>query len=77
MPNLQRVTLNFNCDVPFIQLAQIISNQLLYLHRFDCHIDNAPDDELTSIETIRQIHPCFNHIQCATDDYGYRMYTTD
>ncbi|CAF1396215.1 unnamed protein product [Rotaria sp. Silwood1] len=77
MPYVQRIKLNFNCDVPFIHFAQTVSNRLLYLRRFDCHIDNAPDDEITSDETIRQIHPCFNCIQCTIDDYGYRTYTTD
>jgi hypothetical protein len=77
MPNVQRIQLNFYCDVPFIQLAQNVSNRLSYLRRLDCHIDNAPYDEITSIETIRQIHPCFNRIQCTTDDYGYQTYTTD
>ncbi|CAF3512298.1 unnamed protein product [Rotaria sp. Silwood1] len=77
MPYVQRIKLNFNCDVPFIRFAQTVSNRLLYLRRFDCHIDNAPDDEITSDETIRQIHPCFNCIQCTIDDYGYRTYTTD
>jgi hypothetical protein len=77
MPNVQRIKLNFNCDVPFIHFAQILSNRLSYLHRFDCHIDNAPYDEITSIETIRQIHPCFNCIRYTIDEYGYRTYTTD
>ncbi|CAF2795747.1 unnamed protein product [Rotaria sp. Silwood2] len=77
MPNVERIKLNFNCDVPLIHFAQTVANRLLYLRRFDCHIDNAPDDELTSDEIIRQIHPCFNRIQSTIDDFGYRKYTTN
>jgi hypothetical protein len=77
IPNVQRIQLSFNCDIPFIHFLRILSSRLSYLNRFDCHIDEAPDDEAVDIEIIREIRPCFNRIQYTTDDYGYRTYTTD
>ncbi|CAF3664577.1 unnamed protein product [Rotaria sp. Silwood1] len=77
MPNLKRIKLNFNCDVSFIQLAKTLATRLTYLNRFDCHIDNTSADDITSIDEIQQIHPCFVWIRCITGNYGYRMYKTD
>jgi hypothetical protein len=77
MPNVQRIQLNFNCNVPFIHLAELVSNRLSYLRRFDCHIDITTDDDFTSLATIQRMHPCFYRIQCITDDYGYRTYSTN
>ncbi|CAF0849169.1 unnamed protein product [Adineta steineri] len=79
IPNIERIRLNFKCDVPFIRLAQMISNRLSYLYEFNCYIDILPedDDDMINLEIIRQIHPYFHHIQCNIDDFGCRTYITN
>jgi hypothetical protein len=76
IPNVRKIRLNFLCKVPFIRFAQRLLNRLRYLNRFDCNIDDASNDQLTTIEIIRQIHPCFYRIQSSTNDIHFRTFTT-
>ncbi len=77
MPNLQRIKLSFNCDIPFLHFVRILVKQLPYLNRFHCHIEEAPNDDTANIEILRKIHPSFNCLRYITDDYGYRTYATN
>jgi hypothetical protein len=77
MPNLQRIKLHFNCDIPFIHFARSLVKQLPYLNRFNCHIEEEPNDDTANIEILREIHPSFYRLRYITDEYGYRTYTTD
>ncbi|CAF1633394.1 unnamed protein product [Rotaria sp. Silwood1] len=76
IPNVKRIKLSFQCNVPFIDFVQCLSNRLRYLRRFDCEIDDISDDETTTIEIIRQIHPCFNRIQLDRGLHGFRTFRT-
>jgi len=75
--NVRKIRLNFLCKVPFIRFAQSLLNRLRYLKRFECNIDDASNDKLTDIETIREIHPCFYRIQCSTNDCNFRTFITE
>jgi hypothetical protein len=77
IPNVRKIRLNFLCKTPFIRFIQRIANRLLYLKRFDCNIDDSSYDKSTNIEIIRQIHPCFYRIQCSTNDFYFRTFTTE
>ncbi|CAF1068712.1 unnamed protein product [Rotaria sp. Silwood1] len=77
IPNVRRIQLNFLCKVPLIRFLQSLLNRLRYLNRFDCNIDDVSNDKITTIETIQQIHPCFYRIQCSTNDFNFRTFTTE
>ncbi|CAF2882259.1 unnamed protein product [Rotaria sp. Silwood2] len=77
IPNVRRIQLNFLCKVPFIHFLQSLLSRLRYLNQFDCNIDDASTDKVTTIETIQQTHPCFYRIQCSTSDFNFRTFTTE
>jgi hypothetical protein len=77
IPNVRKIQLNFLCKIPFIRFAQRLVNRLQYLKQFDCKIDDASFDQSTTIETIRQIHPCFQRIYCSTNELHFRTFTTE
>jgi hypothetical protein len=76
IPNLRTIRLHFLCKIPFIRLAKSLLNRLPYLQRFDCNIDDASHDKSTNLETIRQLHPCFDRLHCATNDFHFRTFIT-
>jgi len=76
IPNTTKIELKFSCDVPFISLAQYLSDHLTHLHQFDCDITECPIDSSTSLTTIRQVHPCFSRIACRTQGVNFRILHT-
>lgn len=76
-PNVRRIQLNFLCRIPFVRFAQSLLNRLRDLERFDCHIDDASADKRTDVQTIRELHPCFRRIHCATNDLTFRTFVTE
>ncbi|UJR32786.1 hypothetical protein I4U23_020248 [Adineta vaga] len=62
IPNTTKIELKFFCNTSFIILIQYLCIHLAQLQRFDCEIVEYPIDSTTSITTIRQVHPSFNHI---------------
>jgi hypothetical protein len=76
IPNVRKLQLNFLCKIPFIRFARSLINRLHNLKQFDCKIDDASFDQSTTIETIQQIHPCFQRIYCSTNDLHFRIFTT-
>lgn len=76
MPNVEDVRLTFSCDCPFMDCLRMVMKHLPDLRRFACRVDMTTEEDMSSIETIQQLHPCFSDIQYETDDCGYRTYVT-
>jgi hypothetical protein len=78
IPNVKQFVFQGICHGPFVNFAQILSNRLKYLSQFDCYIRQSPNNyENNDLETIREIHSCFNRIICTINYHGYRLFTTD
>ncbi|CAF2053725.1 unnamed protein product [Rotaria magnacalcarata] len=77
IPNVDRIELNFLCKIPLIRFLHSLLKRLQYLNRFDCNIDDASNDKITDIQTIQQVHSCFYRIQCSTNDFHFRTFTTE
>ncbi|UJR14378.1 hypothetical protein I4U23_001374 [Adineta vaga] len=76
IPNVEQIQLICISSIIFIDLARMITNRLSFLRQFDCHINSKLDDDMSSIDTVHQLHPCFKRIRCTVDEYGYRTYST-
>lgn len=76
IPNTKKIELKCTCRASFISLIQHLSNHLSQLRRFDCYITELPIDSSTNLTMIRQVHPCFNYIECRTQGADFRIFDT-
>ena len=72
VPNIHTIQLTL-FEISFTRLAHILINCLQKLNRFDCYINESTDFD--DINSIRDIHSCFNRIQCIEKNHGIRYFT--
>ena len=77
IPNLRKIYLNCSLKIPFIRFARSLINRLPDLQSFHCSIDDSSFDKYTTIETIQQLHPCFQTIHHSTIEFHFRTFQTD
>ncbi|CAF0846896.1 unnamed protein product [Adineta ricciae] len=75
IPNTEKIELRFLCKIPFMTLSQYLCSHLDRLQRFDCDITECPISA-TSLATIRQVHPCFEPVECRTSCVDFRIFST-
>ncbi|CAF0828867.1 unnamed protein product [Adineta ricciae] len=75
IPNTEKIELRFLCKTPFMTLIQYLCSHLHRLQRFDCDITECPISA-TNLATIRQVHPCFQSIECRTSGVDFRIFST-
>ena len=77
IPNVKILYLNFLCRIPFINFLDNLLNHLKSLDRFECEIFESPNNEMIDIETIQQMHECFQSLQCVEKENNTRLYITE
>lgn len=76
IPNTRKLELKFDCNVSFISLLKHIAKYLVHLQQFDCYITESQMDSSSTLSSIQQVHPCFNHINCHTFGIKFRVFDT-
>jgi hypothetical protein len=76
LPDVEYINLTL-LELSFTRLTHILVERLHRLRRFDCYINESPDENehIDNIDTIRAMHPCFERIQCFEKNHGVRHFT--
>lgn len=77
IPNVKYLSLVFQCQRPFIDLIESILNRFEYLNQFNCEIFESPNNQTVELESIQQMHPCFQCLQCIEKTNDYRLFFTE
>jgi hypothetical protein len=77
VPNVECLSLQFACKIPFIRLIETLIDRLEHLQRFECDILETPNHQMVSVESIQEMKPCFQSLECLDKDHGYRVFVTD
>ena len=77
IPSVVYLSLQFACKVPFIRLVKAMVDRLKDLDHFECDILEAPNNQMVSVESLQEMKPCFQLLECFEKDYGYRVFFSE
>jgi hypothetical protein len=77
-PNVKHFYLQTMYRMPFVDLAVSLVNQLNLLSRFDCYVTEnmSKETRVGDVNTLHQLHPCFNQVKCIKEENDFRIFAT-